>query len=130
METLCIKGVVFSGKGEGSKFISFPWVKEQIKEKLGFDPYPGTLNLKLTKEQIRPRNLLKKAEAIEISPAKGFNCGKCFKAKLANNLECAIVIPDILNYPEHVIEIIAPTNLRKQLNLKDGDSVEVRIILE
>ena len=130
MKILRIKGIVFSGKGEGAKFIELPWVKKQITEKLGFAPYHGTLNIELTKEEFEKRALLEKAQAIEISPAKGFSRGRCFKANLMDKLECAIVIPEIPNYPENLIEVIAPTNLREKLQLRDGDSVEVKILME
>ncbi len=130
MKTLRIKGTVFSGKGEGARFIELPWVKRQIVEKLGFTPYRGTLNLKLSKEEFEHRTLLEKAEAIEILPVKGFSRGRCFKANVMDKLECAIVIPEIPNYPENVIEVIAPTNLREKLQLRDGDSVEVKILME
>lgn len=130
MKTLCIKGIVFSGKSEGAKFIELPWVKRQIVEKLGFTPYRGTLNIELTKEEFEKRALLEKAQAIEISPVKGFSRGKCFKANVMDKLECAIVIPEVPNYPENVIEVIAPTNLREKLQLRDGDSVEVKILME
>ncbi|MCK4439565.1 CTP-dependent riboflavin kinase [Candidatus Bathyarchaeota archaeon] len=130
MKTLSIKGSVSSGKGEGAKFIQLSWVKERITEKLGFTPYPGTLNLKLAKEEIRRRGLLENTKAIEISPAEGFSRGKCFKAKLTDDLDCAVIIPEVPNYPEDVIEIMAPTNLRDKLNLRNGDSVEIKILLE
>jgi riboflavin kinase len=130
LKTLCIKGIVFSGKGEGAKFIELPWVKKQIVEKLGFTPYRGTLNIELAKEEFEKRALLEKAESIEISPVKGFSRGKCFKANLMDKLECVIVIPKIPNYPENVIEVIAPTNVREILQLRDGDSVEVKILME
>ena len=130
MKTLRIKGIIFSGKGEAARFIELPWVKRQIVEKLGFTPYRGTLNIELTKEEFEKRALLEKAQAIEISPVKGFSRGKCFKANVMDKLECAIVIPEIPNYPENVIEVIAPTNLREKLQLRDGDSVEVKILME
>ncbi len=130
MKTLCIKGIVFSGKGEGAKFIELPWVKKQITEKLGFTPYRGTLNIELTKEEFEKRASLEKAQAIEISPVKGFDRGRCFKANLMDKLECAIVIPEIPDYPENVIEVIAATNVREKLQLRDGDSVEVKILME
>lgn len=129
MKTLSIKGSVFSGKGQGTEFIELPWVEKQITEKLGFTPHHGTLNLKLVKRDLKQRTLLQKARAIEISPAKGFSRGRCFKANLADNLKCAVVIPEIPNYPRDIIEVVAPTNLRKELQLKDGDSVEVKILL-
>jgi riboflavin kinase len=130
LKTLCIKGIVFSGKGEGARFIELPWVKRQIVEKLGFTPYHGTLNIELTKEEFEKRDLLEKAQAIEISPVKGFGRGRCFRASLMDKLECAIVIPKVPNYPENVIEVITATNLREKLQLRDGDSVEVRILME
>ena len=130
MKTLRIRGIVFCGKGEGAKFIELPWVKKQIAEKLGFTPYRGTLNIKLTKEELAKRALLEKAQAIELSPAKCFSRGRCFKASLMDKLECAIVIPEIPNYPENVIEVIAAINLRDTLQLRDGDSVEVKILME
>ena len=130
MKTLYIKGIVFSGKGEGARFIELPWVKKQITEKLGFTPYRGTLNIELTKEEFEKKASLEKAQAIGISPVKGFSRGRCFKANLMDKLECAIVIPEIPNYPENVIEVIAPTNLREKLQLREGDSVEIKILME
>jgi riboflavin kinase len=124
-----VQGKVFSGSGEGAKFIQLSWVKNQITQKLGFTPYPGTLNIKLTEDSINIKELLKKAKATEISPAEGFRHGKCFEAYFMNGLKCAIVIPDVMNYPANIIEIIAPINLRAKFQLKDGDAVKVKIIL-
>lgn len=128
MKTLCLKGKVFAGKGEGKEFLQLDWVKKQITEKLGFAPYLGTLNIKLTKQSTKLRRLLETAKAIEVSPANGFCHGKCFKAYLMD-LKCAIVLPEIVNYPENVIEIVAPVNLRENFHLKDGDIVEVKVFL-
>jgi riboflavin kinase len=130
LKTLCIRGIVFSGKGEGAKFIELPWVKKQIVEKLGFTPYRGTLNIELVKEEFEKKASLERAQAIEVSPVKGFSRGRCFKANLMDKLECAIVIPKIPNYLENVIEVIAPTNVREKLQLRDGDPVEVKILME
>lgn len=130
MKTLHVKGIVFSGKGEGTRFIELPWVKKQITEKLGFTPHPGTLNIKLTKENFKSRASLEKVEAMEISPVIGFHRGRFFKAYLMGNLKCAVVIPEVSNYPRDILEVIAPVNLREKLQLKDGDCVEVKILLE
>jgi len=124
-----VKGKVFSGSGEGAKFIELPWVRNQIVEKLGFTPYPGTLNIKLSKDDAKIKKLLKKTKSIEISPDANFCRGKCFKGYLMDYVECAIVIPEIVNYPENVLEVIAPINLREMLRLKDGDTVEVKMAL-
>jgi riboflavin kinase len=126
---LRVKGKVFSGSGEGAKFIQLPWVKTQIAEKLGFIPYPGTLNIKTTEGSREFKKLLKKEKTIEISPIEGFCRGRCFNAILMNNLKCAIIVPEIPNYTENTIEVIAQVNLREKFKLRDGDVIEVKIVI-
>ena len=129
LKILVFKGKVFSGSGEGAKFIELPWVRKQITEKLGFIPYLGTLNIKLAKDYVKLKKMLKKAKSIEISPVKGFCRGRCIKVCLMDNVECAIIIPEIAGYPEDVLEVIASINLRERFLLKDGDMVKVKITL-
>jgi len=45
---LTVEGVVFTGLGEGAYYVSREGYRRQFVEKLGFDPYPGTLNIKRT----------------------------------------------------------------------------------
>jgi len=129
-KTVRVKGKVFSGKGEGSKFIELPWVKSQIKEKLGFTPSRGTLNLMLDGNCSKIREVLEKAKPILILPEPGYCRGRCFKANVMGLVEGAIVIPEIQDYPENVLEVIAPENLRERFGLKDGDLVEISVIIE
>lgn len=129
-KTVRVKGKVFSGKGEGSKFIELPWVKSQIKEKLGFTPAKGTLNLMLNGNCPKIREALTKTKPILIMPAPGYCRGRCFKAYVMGLAEGAIVIPEIHDYPENVLEVIAPVNLRERFGLKDGDLVEISVIIE
>jgi CTP-dependent riboflavin kinase len=103
------------------------WVKKQIIEKLGFEPHPGTLNLKLTKQSITAKKQLLKWKAVEIVPVKGFCCGLCFKARVMNKVEGAIIIPQVPSYPEDVLEVIAPFSLRERLELRDGDEVRLTV---
>lgn len=124
-----LRGKVVSGSGEGAKFTELPWVKKQITEKLGYIPHPGTLNIKLTKTKFSPKNLFKKVKWVEILPVNNFCRGKLVKAYLLDDLECAIIIPEVENYPEDIVELIAPINLREKFKLKDGDSVGVKITL-
>ncbi|MEM3712744.1 MAG: DUF120 domain-containing protein [Thermoproteota archaeon] len=41
----------------------------------------------------------------------------------------AVVIPRVPSYPKDMLEIIAPVNLRETLGLKDGDEIEVTVLL-
>jgi len=129
LKTLLLEGEVFSGKGEGAEFTKLPWVRKQIKEKLGFTPYLGTLNIRLTERSVILKNLLKNAQGIEITPAEGFHRGVCFKAYLMG-LECAVVIPEVQDYPENTLEVVAPTKLREHLKLKDGSIIEIKVLLK
>jgi riboflavin kinase len=123
---IVFEGTVFSGSGEGKKFISLPWVKWQIDKKLGFTPYAGTLNIRLTKESAQKKTLLEKAEGIEIEPQAGYCLGVMFKAYI-DSLDCAVVIPKIPSYPNDILEVIAPVYLRGHLKLADGTKVIVTV---
>jgi len=123
---IVFKGTVFSGKGEGKKFIDLPWVKHQIQEKLGFAPYSGTLNIHLIKESTEKKKLLAKAKQLEIIPERGYCRGLLIKAEVGN-LNCAIVVPQVLSYPIDVLEIIAPVCLRERYKLADCSSVTVTV---
>jgi riboflavin kinase len=121
-------GEVFSGRGEGTRFLELPWVKRQIKEKLGFIPYHGTLNLRLSEGSAKRRKLLEKATAMQVCPAEGYCSGKIFKASVGL-VECAVVVPEAAGYPENVLEIIASANLREKLQVADGDEITVTVNL-
>jgi riboflavin kinase len=123
-----LSGTVFSGGGEGKRFLELPWAKRQVEEKLGFAPYPGTLNVKLSEESVKRRKLLEKAPSIKICPAEGYCKGLLFKAFIGT-LNCAVVIPEVAGYPKDVLEIIATVNLREKLQLEDGTEVTVTFSL-
>ena len=126
MEKIKFSGKVFSGKGGGKKFLDLHWVKRQINAILSFTPYAGTLNIRLSDESVESRKLLENAASLTVRPAEGYYSGKLFKASIGM-LECAIVIPEVAGYPENVLEIIAPVNLREKLQLADGDEITVTV---
>ena len=99
-----------------------------MDEKLGFNPYAGTLNLRLPNETALDR--LREADGIIIVPEKGYSEGKCFKALVNEKVEGAVVLPDVPDYPLDLLEVLAPVNLRKNFGLIDGMEVVVNIILE
>jgi riboflavin kinase len=121
-----LKGQVFSGKGEGTTFVSLPWAKRQIEEKLGFTLFPGTLNIELTREGTRMREMLKGEDGFAIMPASGYCPARLFRAKLGG-VECGLVFPQIAGYPVNVVELVSYVNLREKLCLFDGSRVEVRV---
>ncbi len=126
MPQILFEGTVFSGKGRGKKFVELPWFKRQVEEKLGFSPYPGTLNLLLTGKNVENRRLLEISDGLTVEPQTGYYSGIMFKAKI-DALECAVVIPIMPNYPKDVLEVIASVCLREQLKLVDSITVTVSV---
>lgn len=129
MATITLRGRVLSGVGEGRIFTNLDWAREQFQKKIGFKPYSGTLNIRLIGENKKIR-LLRSFKGIKIEPPERFFGGRCFKALIMNRISGAVVIPDSSRHPRNVLEIIAPLNLRRELNLEDGDEVDVQVWLE
>ncbi|MEM1537956.1 MAG: DUF120 domain-containing protein [Candidatus Nezhaarchaeales archaeon] len=46
-EVLTLEGEVFTGLGEGAFYVTREGYRSQFIEKLDFDPFPGTLNLRI-----------------------------------------------------------------------------------
>ena len=128
MKKTTLNGTVFHGQGEGKKFLELPWVKQQIEAKLGFTLYPGTLNILLSEESANRRKLLETAHSVKVCPAEGYCDGAIYSAFIGD-LRCAIVIPEVKDYPRNILEVIAPENLREKLHLKDGDEIAVTVNL-
>ena len=124
-----LSGKVITGLGEGQYYISLDGYRTQFIEKLGFDPYPGTLNIKLDAPSIEIRKGISTGIRISgfTSENRTFGSGSCFGVRIAD-VRGAVIVPERTHYPEDIIEIIAPVNLRKHLDLSDGCSVEVEVI--
>lgn len=121
-----LAGNVFAGKREGMKFIALSWANSQISQKLGFNPYPGTLNLRLSRDSAKLRKLLVEKGKLKIKAAPGYCEGLIFKAHVAE-LECGVVIPQLENYKDDVLEVVSSLNLRDKLQLRDGDQISVSV---
>lgn len=124
-----LTGIVVSGLGEGKYYISQPEYKRQFKDKVGFVPFPGTMNLRLTGGDLSKVRILQDAEGIALKgfqkDGRTFGEGKLFKAAI-NDQEGAVVIPLRSHYND-VLELISKDFLRDKLGLKDGDRVRLRI---
>lgn len=128
MNPLAFSGRLQSGLGEGAGFVALDWVDRQFHERLGFRPYPGTLNLAMQGEQwTRTRELLRSAPGIPIDPPPGFCAAKCFRVRIAGRIDGAIVLPEVDDYPADKLEIVAALGVRAELGLADGDLVTLRL---
>lgn len=133
--SVTLQGTVFTGLGEGAYYVNKPDYKKQIMAKLGFEPYPGTLNVKLTQDyEIKTRQDLEAYPAIDVvgfqNQDRSFGLVKCYPALIGGKIRGAFLTATRSHYDTSVLEIIAPVCLRKQLNLKDGSKVKVEILTQ
>jgi riboflavin kinase len=132
--SVTLEGLLFTGLGEGAYYVTRDGYRRQFIEKLGFDPYPGTLNLRLTTEyDMKTRSELETYPGIEIEGFKGesrtFGSVKCYPAIINNREKGAFVCALRSHYDASVMEIIAPSFLRSKLKLKDGNKVKVEVLV-
>ncbi len=130
-EYLELTGEVVSGLGEGRYYIMKEGYYRQIKEKLFFAPYPGTLNVKVYPKDMQKVETLKNIPGICIKgfvyEGRTFGDVKAFLCTI-NGKDAAVIIPERTHYSD-IIEVIAEKNLREELGLQDGDPVEIVVFL-
>ncbi len=128
-EKIEITGEVISGLGEGKYYIMKDGYFNQIKEKLFFEPYPGTLNVRVYARDIEKVDVLRNLPGILIkgfvSEGRTFGNVKAFLCTI-NGKDAAVIMPERSHYTD-VVEIIADKSLRKELNLEDGSIVDIVI---
>jgi CTP-dependent riboflavin kinase len=118
-------GIVRDGARQAGGFTQLNWVRDQIRAKFNFDPYPGTLNLQI--ENPGALDAWHTRAGIAIDPAPGYCPARCFRVQLNGKIFAVWLIPDVPNYSRDVIELIAPVCLRDALGVQTGDAVEIEI---
>ena len=120
-----IAGAIASGLGEGRYYLSQPGYVLQFTERLGYSPYPGTLNVRLPPSEGRRLAVLKDWSGVRIdgfeAAGRTFGGATCYPAML-NGRPCHLIRPDRSHYQD-VVEFVAPERLRTRLRLKDGTKV-------
>ncbi|TYT61069.1 DUF120 domain-containing protein [Natrialba swarupiae] len=134
--TVDLDGFVTSGMGEGRHYISLPGYKRQFAERLGYEPFPGTLNVDLDEESVRRRGAVTSLEPIPIDgwedDERTYGPAVCRPATVetadGDVYETAHVIsPERTHHDDDQLEVIAPEKLRETLELEDGDHVTVSL---
>ena len=99
----------------------------QFLRKVGFNLYPGTLNLKLQPSEVIKRRELEGYPPILI---KGFITGdrefgdvRCHRVVINNEVEGAVIMINRTHHDYSVLEVVALINLRNGIGLKDGSKV-------
>lgn len=128
---LHVRGTVASGLGEGAFYMKQRGYKEQFRRKLGFEPYEGTLNLRLRGADLSTLDILRDEEGVLIEGfsdgGRTFGGAKCLPATV-NGVDCQVILP-LRTHHTDTVELIARAHLRSKLGLADGDVVDVELRL-
>lgn len=122
-----ITGTITTGLGKGAYFLSQDFYKKALREKCGFTPFPGTLNIIIPTEYLDEINKIKENCKNIIKPEGDFGAVKYIKAILNDDISGAIVFPAKTTHEENYLEFIASFKIRDELNLKDDDKVTLEI---
>lgn len=121
-----VSGIVQDGLGQGSSFTQLDWVRQQFREKLGFDPHPGTLNVHV--QDVGTLAEWQACPGIPIEPASGFCAARCYRVELNGQMIAGWIIPVVPGYPDDLMELMAPMSLRQAFALKTGDVISIKIL--
>lgn len=131
-----LDGTITSGMGEGRHYISLSGYKRQFDDRLGYEPFPGTLNVDLREDSVRRRSAVASLEPVPIDgwedDERTYGPAVCHSATVETTdgeryEEAHIIAPERTHHDEDQLEVIAPDKLREVLGLEDGDHVTVSV---
>jgi riboflavin kinase len=130
-EEIVIAGRVVHGLGQGAYYVDS--YSPRFHDALGFDPFSGTLNVKIVDDDSRSAiNRMKQTPPLIVPgfthEGRTFGDVVCYRAKINQKIEGAVVIAQRTHHGQEILEIISEVNLRDKLKLKDNDLVTFTIV--
>ena len=126
-------GIIFSDLGQAASFMALKWVQTALQQRLGFKPFPATLNVRpkdAADAQVWGR-VRDNAGGISLGAANDSFCqARLYPIELViqsgtktDKICGAILLPEVKNYPNDKIEIVAPVRLKEHFGIQDGDQL-------
>lgn len=133
-----LEGIIFSDLGAAADFMALNWVQKQLKQSLGFRPFPATLNLRpKTQEDARTwQRIQKELKGVDLLPPNSGSCtAQIFSVEISGTamtdgviVKGAVLVPKVANYPKDKIEVVAPVRLKDHFGVNDGDQLTVEFV--
>ena len=148
IKPMLFKGKIVTGMGEGAYYMSLDGYKKQFQNKLGYEPFAGTLNVKIEdKNYLNSRKDLINYPSIFIDGFKNsdrtFGWVRCYPATISQERKLCrdmtqsqttdissdvhVLLLERTHHNNNLIEVIGPLNLKESSNLKNGDTIVVMI---
>jgi len=129
------KGTIISGMGEGAYYMSMKGYTRQFKTKLGYVPFPGTLNVKL-----KDKEFIEAKRSLDVFPAtivNGFSDGKrtygwvkCYPARVNNIADAALILLERTHHDDSIVELISKESIKKITRLSTGSQISIRVPID
>jgi riboflavin kinase len=131
-ETIIFEGEVVSGLFQGAYYISKEGYQRQIIHKLGFEAFPGTLNVKIKEEEYNKRQKLERGPSIRLEgfndEERAFGAARVYPCIINDEEEGAMIVAERSSHDYSVMEIISPLYLRRKMELADGDKIKLAFL--
>lgn len=129
--SLDLEGAIVPGSGEGRYYMSLRGYTRQFRARVGYVPFPGTLNVRLDGDSAAGAARLDAARGTMID---GFSDGertygwvRCHAATLNGRVACELVRLERTHHEPSIVELVAPFSLRRRLRASDGSRVEISV---
>lgn len=126
-----LAGTIVSGSGEGRYYMSLRGYTRQFRARVGYVPFPGTLNVRLDGASAAGAARLDAARGTMID---GFSDGertygwvRCHAATLNGRVACEIIRLERTHHEASIVELVAPVSLRRRLRASDGSRVRISV---
>ena len=130
-------GIIFTDLGQASSFMALDWVQDLLNERLGYHPFPATLNVrpKATADARTWQRVQSELAGTPLTPASDSHCGaKLFRVEIqapgrTPRIGGAVLLPDVKDYPNDKVEIVAPVRLKDLFDVHDGDQLTLEFLI-
>jgi len=133
-----LTGIIFSDLGQASSFMALDWVQGALKQCLGFTPIPATLNIRPKTHEDTQIWLAVRNESLGVllpAAAAGFCSARLYRVEIQGpddrasaKVKGAVLLPDVREYPQDKIEIVAPVRLKEAFGVEDGDQLTLEFV--
>lgn len=128
---LIIKGIVQEGCGKGAIYVKKPFYFSLLRSLLRTEPFPGTLNIRISEPVKDYRALLTicppSLKLRTLKQSTSVYGGLIIWFGKIGNEKCLVIRPLLSHHNPDIIEIIAAKNLRESLGLSNGSEVSFNI---
>ena len=114
------------------------WVQAALREALGFNCFPATLNLRPKEPQDARLWDAVRTESAGValpSPEGGYCSARLYPVEIHtagsrpnDRIKGAVLLPEVSGYPKDKIEVVAPVRLKDIFGVQDGDTLTLEFV--